>query len=537
MLSLSKQLLIACLVVTSQVHAQVPALLKDIRVGASNSNPGELTVIGNTVFFEADDNVNGSTLWKTDGTPEGTVMVVPPGMGTMPLSPLNLKAVGNLLYFAASSAAGRELWRSDGTVAGTYMVIDLNPGVAGGGAGSIFGINGTIFFSGSNGATGSELHKTDGTAAGTVLLKDINPGAVTSQIENMTNLDGTLIFSAASTVNASNQQTDFELWKSNGTPEGTVRIKDINPGVANGTVPGIAQAFPAMNGAVYFRATNTTNGLELWKTNGTEAGTVMVKDINPNAASSTPQYLHAHNGYVYFSALDPTNGNELWRSDGTADGTILLRNIYSGSTGSHPRNFYSLGDTLLFSASNSTAGSELWKTDGTNAGTVLVKDINPGSAGSNPMDFATFGDTAYFQANGGSAINYEIFKTDGTAAGTGLAAELVPGASGSYPEQLVIIGDKLIFVASTAATGAEIFVMPLSSSPALVTWTGNVSTFWEDPANWEPMQLPGSNSEVIIPSGRPRYPIVAANTQVRKLSCESGASVTVAEGISFTVLQ
>ncbi|MEO5647621.1 MAG: hypothetical protein ABIQ56_04625, partial [Chitinophagaceae bacterium] len=121
MLSLSKQLLIACLVVTSMAHAQVPALLKDIRMGTSSSNPGELTIIGNTVFFEANDNVNGSTLWKTDGTPNGTVMVVPPGMGTVPLSPLGFKAVGNLLYFAASTlVTGRELWRSDGTVAGTY---------------------------------------------------------------------------------------------------------------------------------------------------------------------------------------------------------------------------------------------------------------------------------------------------------------------------------------------------------------------------------------------------------------------------------
>ena len=70
MLSLSKQLLLVCLVVTSLAHAQVPALLKDIRLGTGNSNPGELTVVGNIVFFEANDNVNGSTLWKTDGTPE-----------------------------------------------------------------------------------------------------------------------------------------------------------------------------------------------------------------------------------------------------------------------------------------------------------------------------------------------------------------------------------------------------------------------------------------------------------------------------------
>jgi ELWxxDGT repeat protein len=180
---------------------------------------------------------------------------------------------------------------------------------------------------------------------------------------------------------------------------------------------------------------------------------------------------------------------------------------------------------------------ELWKTDGTNAGTVLVKDIYSGSIGSSPQFFVTSGDTAYFQANGGSTINTEIFKTNGTTDGTLLAADVEPGSFGSSPSELVIIGNKLVFVATTPTTGREIFMMPLSSAPALVTWTGDVSTVWEDPANWQPGVLPGSTTEVIIPSGRPRYPTVAVNTQVKKLSCQSGATITVASGISFKVLQ
>jgi len=263
----------------------------------------------------------------------------------------------------------------------------------------------------------------------------------------------------------------------------------------------------------------------------------MLKDINPNAASGTPQNLFVHNGNLYFSAVDPTNGNELWKSDGTANGTSLLRNIYTGSTGSHPSIFYSFGNLLFFRASNSTAGVELWKTDGSNAGTVLVKDIYPGSIGSNPSFFATFGDTIFFQANGGSAINSEIYKSNATLEGTSLAAELVPGASGGSPSELVVLGNKLIFVGNTAATGTEIFVMPLSSSSVLSTWTGNISTVWEDPSNWEPNALPTSNSEVVIPSGLPRYPVVSVSTQVRKITCQTGASLIVAQGIAFQVLQ
>ena len=106
------------------------------------------------------------------------------------------------------------------------------------------------------------------------------------------------------------------------------------------------------------RANNGINGIELWKTNGTGVGTVFVKDINPNAASSNPQNLYALNGFVYFSASD-ANGNELWKTDGTGAGTVLVKNIFSGSTGSNPRDLASLGNTLVFIASTSAAGSEL----------------------------------------------------------------------------------------------------------------------------------------------------------------------------------
>ncbi|HZE09969.1 MAG TPA: ELWxxDGT repeat protein [Burkholderiales bacterium] len=81
----------------------------------------------------------------------------------------------------------------------------------------------------------------------------------------------------------------------------------------------------AFNNAVYFSAFDRTSGFELWKSDGTDAGTVRVKDINPGPGGSGPFGFTVLNNALYFSADDGTNGFELWRSDGTEAGTVRVR--------------------------------------------------------------------------------------------------------------------------------------------------------------------------------------------------------------------
>ena len=104
---------------------------------------------------------------------------------------------------------------------------------------------------------------------------------------------------------------------------------------------------------LYFRATDGTNGRELWKSDGTASGTVMVKDINSGSASSHPTYLAVFNNELYFSASDGNDfdrNEELWKSDGTDAGTVMVKDINSGSDSSSPQQLIVVDNTLFFSA-------------------------------------------------------------------------------------------------------------------------------------------------------------------------------------------
>lgn len=118
----------------------------------------------------------------------------------------------------------------------------------------------------------------------------------------------------------------------------------------------------AVGSTLYFTASDSSTGLELWKSDGTDTGTVLVKDIwaggDPN--NSIPTSLVNFNGTLYFAASEPTNGREVWSSDGTALGTRRVSNIHSGTGDANPDKLTVVGTQLFFTATNGTDGTELW---------------------------------------------------------------------------------------------------------------------------------------------------------------------------------
>ena len=170
-----------------------------------------------------------------------------------------------------------------------------------------------------------------------------------------------------------------ELWKSNGTKAGTVLVKDIQPGEASGSPSNLA----AVGKKLFFTADDGVHGQQLWKSNGRSSGTALVKDIWPRDDDSYDSIgypsLTPVGGKVFFTADDGVHGQELWKSNGRRSDTVLVKDIHRCSGGyDGVSSLTRAGKDLFFVADDGIHGQELWTSDGSRPGTVLVKDINAG---------------------------------------------------------------------------------------------------------------------------------------------------------------
>jgi ELWxxDGT repeat protein len=205
------------------------------------------------------------------------------------------------------------------------------------------------------------------------LVKNINPNG-SSNPQELTEAGGKLFFTANDGVH------DRELWVSDGTSAGTHMVKDILPISPTGYAPYWPGALTAVGGLVYFSATDGVHGYEPWISDGTEAGTHMIKDVSTTAGvfGSDPYGYTDLNGVVYFSAWTQLNGREMWRTDGTEAGTRIVADVTLGTAGSYPEYFTAFKNRIYYvrhDATNSNRGT-LFRTDGTAAGTKAVRDKN-----------------------------------------------------------------------------------------------------------------------------------------------------------------
>ena len=475
-----------------------PYMVKDINP-SGDSNVGWLIEINDTLFFAADDGVHGTELWKSNGATGDAVMVKDINLdgGSWPYM---LTEFNGYLYFEADDGVhGQELWKSDGTVEGTVMVKDIN--IEGNGVQRILlATDSALFFMAMDNFTnGQELWKTDGTADGTVMVKDIWPGGGGSSIEMAVNLNGVLYFKAHYSMDNFNAGA---LWKSDGTADGTVMVKDLS----------ISTYLTVIGDMIYMYADDGITGYELWKSDGTTEGTMMVKDINPDGGS-WPGNLTNVNGTIFFSADDGTNGQELWKTDGTAEGTVMVKDINpDGSSGLG--SLKAFNDILFFTADDGINGYEFWKSDGTAEGTIMINDLYPGTYEeegetypnySEPGLFVELNNTLYFSAYDDNGE--ELWKSDGTAEGTIMIKDLYPGTyeeegeiypNDSHPTELLSFNGALYFAATTEMYGRELWAYNPSATstddtPPAFTNLPNLTT----PINLEAGQVVTTNPYVI----------------------------------------
>jgi ELWxxDGT repeat protein len=308
---------------------------------------------------------------------------------------------------------------------------------------SLVAVGGKVVFLASEYSSGTELWVTDGTAHGTQMLLDSCPGVCSSPIALLGSNARHIFFQVGVGLG--------QLWRTDGTRAGTVLLvaaQDIRESF------GTAVAFLGRPGGAYFRACTGGLGCELWTTDGTAAGTYLLADLVPGSGSSNPRGFTMVGGALFFAASGAA-GPGLWRSDGTAAGTRLVKALPPGHV--EPYHLVAVGQRVVFVAGG--GNGELWVSDGTAAGTRALT----GLVAADPFGFPAFlleiDAVAYVLATdvtGGT----DLWQSDGTPAGTRRMTDLgdpAPFRFGFRGSQMAKLGETVLFVASDGLNGYRVW--------------------------------------------------------------------------------
>jgi len=506
--------------------------IADLWPGPAEGAPTDLAACGDAIYFAASDGGHGRELWRTDGTPSGTRLVKdlfvggdsePSGFRSLPDGTVLFTATAEV---SGASAPVRGLWRTDGTASGTLPVRPADePGAVSPGPLTVFGTI-ALFAAEDPVAPGSRvLWSTDGTAAHTAPLVVANaaledprdfvifegagvqtPSVLfttaaaggrqlwryetggepvlvaqfTGDVTDLTRYGNDAFFSALGPAGSP------ELWRTDGTAAGTAPLRRRENSVLTPILE--AGSFTVVDHALFFKAA-FMGGTALWRSLGSDTSTAPVGPIDPSADGFV-----GSGGRIYFANFDGQS-REVWVSDGTAIG--ILREIHpfgdaiaaGGTLSAAP-----LAGGLLFAADDGVIGTELWATDGTAAGTALVRDLDPATADGldvgadvgTRIDGVVIDDVLYFTADDGQS-GAELWKREGDAAPS-LVADLVPGPEGSCPGQFTVAGDRLFFTT-------------IDSGPAITSVAGNASfSLWVLDAS-VPAARPRLLKEGVVSSG------------------------------------
>jgi ELWxxDGT repeat protein len=425
---------------------------------------------GNYLYMSGRENIrSGYSLLKTDGTSPAHKVIDTYSLKDQSSSPDKFLNINNIVYFTTvtgSATMGDEiqsLWKTDGTSLGTSKIAEsllIN---------SLADANGVLYFATYEGDL-TDIYKSNGTAQGTVKLGLTAPTGAYF----LSNLKyaGTKLFFTWSSYPGE----PVYLWMHDGVNSKQLGVFDF------------VNNLQVLGERIYYEASTLSSGSELWRSDGTIAGTVMVKDIIPGKTGSSAVNLIVYNNLLFFTANDGVNGFELWRSNGTSSGTFMLKDLsMSNSTnGSGGVQHFKAIDNVLYFTSTENSISRLWKTNGTAAGTVMIKQI-PAPAwlmdGGNKLFFITESGTSFdlWKSNGMAentefvsnlplfysysrlfdtftldSVTYfsnaqDLWRSDGTSCGT----FTVPLSIIAFPFDH--IGNEIIFAGADRLIGTELF--------------------------------------------------------------------------------
>lgn len=470
---------------------------------------------------EVEQGLDSSYCLPTEASTQRVKVILPPselGSALFAAGPGPFEEFRGTLHFAVNFEDGRRaLWKSDGSEAGTVQVKSL-PSSTGTFWPIVTHLTATpsrLFFMAGDPAHGMELWASDGTSAGTALVKDLTPGPDHSSLSHLTPVDDALVFFKETYDDATTPNTRYELWRSDGTSSGTVRLRDF------GTEVDVSYLDARADGALLFFVRELSGaGTSLWKTDGTTQGTVRLKKLT-SGAQAFIRSARTLDEQTLFILGESSGLQELWKTDGSAAGTVRLASfgaarvvellgslgswVYVTTTsvttqymviyrvplaGGNPTSVVSLpnpyasqgvafpfidavskapgGSKLFFSVHIGTSGpgvrdSQLWVTDGTATGTTLLRrPMSLSDEYSSPL-VAVADDLVFFSSlEDGSGV--EPWVSNGTTGGTRRLKNIGATSTSSYPSGFLKVGSRVFFSAYDETRAGQLWSTALSNA-------------------------------------------------------------------------
>lgn len=336
-----------------------------VAVGAGYTNPTELTVLNNRIFFAADNNVTGRELWVYDDSTEQAQLVLDILPGDANSNPHELTVVGDELYYVANDGIhGYEVWKTDANSADhSVLATDLYEGEPSSSPSDLIEVNGRLFFIAKNGpqnppATHSDevwmMYKDDVGLTQVQLTADMNDDASQSgsnRATNLTNINGNIL-----AFSAYERDTGQELylydWRTDTAPR---RLTDLNPYEACAHPANIVY----MNGVIYFTAGNITGMEHLWAVSIEQSQPLKCLTAASQTHSISPRDLTMVDQTLYFSGVDESGRRKLWATDGSRTGLVVDTN--EGETKFSPVNLVEFKGQLYYTAYDGVHGEEVFK--------------------------------------------------------------------------------------------------------------------------------------------------------------------------------
>lgn len=432
-------------------------------------------VWNNEIFFYL-----SSQIWKSNGTAQGTIAISPTSANLYSYD--ELMFTNKAFYFVSNDNGIRKIWKSNGTKNGTklckfpdfsqvllsnYFVYNnqllVKTVVASGDMMNVeilseqadtayvivksnypiknfkntytyFNIQDTLYFGISASDSAMAMIKTN------IANATVEP--VTIPLPTINRYSGNVTLGKYAFFSAANRYKNFELWRTDGTPQGTIQLGEISPGL-RGSNP---KAFFAFDDFMLFIADDGKYGPEFWRTDG--KNTVFVENLNTSSKSNYNNYtsgLFKLKDKFCFTVDDRENGNELWVSDGTTQGTMLLKNFSSNSASSTFTNYIVLDEKLYFNVLSDSTNNiyQLWVTDGTIRGTKPIIDTIPYRYSFGKQAVAKLNNELYYKADRGTSLFYAKITLDSNALKASIVIDNIKSIAFEFytPQQSLIIGE------------------------------------------------------------------------------------------------